>query len=281
MKLKLLPLYLLVPFIASALELKPWFGNQYEVELRTDLLYQNYNALSLPNRHERNRFNFKRNANDLFITLNAAYPFKRYCGQFEANAAHTHYQNFRWDNFRIAGQYQWLNDSEGDPLSVVFGVILTQPFSRALYDISSFHHGHFEAEANLSFGKEYGRSVEGGYLFRWWNITNVGQADFGYPWIREELALEYNYCDLHAFRLFANGLWGLGKCALKPNQFTGYGYIRHRSIDLGVRYSFALGWGCLRLQYARRVYAYNFPKNTNLVLVEYYLAFGHQPNWSY
>ena len=72
-----------------------------------------------------------------------------------------------------------------------------------------------------------------------------------------------------------NTLWGLGKkifaITFHDNlHFKGYGKINHKSVDLGIPLWLYDGMlGTLSLQYARRVYAYNFPKNANLVLLKY------------
>lgn len=270
-------LFLLLPFLSHGTDLKPWFRNDCEFEARSDLLYQNYNSVSIP--HHRN---FKRNENDEFITLSVIYPFKRYCGEFEVTAAHTRHQKYGWDNFRITGRYQWLDDTDGDPFSLVTGITLGEPYSRALHDISSFHHGHVEGELHVSFGKEYGYPCNKNYLFRWWNVTGVGVAEEGSPWVREDFAIEYNHDNRQQIRAFMNTLWGKGKKNLRIHHFKGYGSINHKSVDLGIRYGLSLGClGTLGLQYARRVYAYNFPQNVNLVLFQYDFTFGTQFSTSY
>lgn len=277
-QIQLIFLFLFLPLVCWATDLKPWFGNNYEVEVRSVLLYQNYHSISTLHRND-----FKRNENDLFWTLSAAYPFKRYCGEFEVTAADTHQQKHGgWDNFRVTERYQWLNDIERDPLSLVTGITFTVPYSRALHDISSFHHGHVEAEATLSFGQKYGYPETNNYIFRWWNVIGVGVAEEGSPWVRGDAVYEYNYADVHQFSGFVNTLWGRGKNNLHLHHFKGYGSIEHKSVDLGMRYSYAIGcWGRFYIQYARRVYAHNFPENVNLVLLEYYFHFGTQSSSNY
>jgi hypothetical protein len=266
-----------VPFLCEATDRKPWFGKAYEAEIRADLLYQNYREISIPH-----KVNIKRNENDEFMTLSAAYPFMRYCGEFEATAANTRRQHFRWDNFRFTGRYQWLNEGDGSAFSLVTGITLTQPFSKALHDISSFHHGHIEGEFDLSIGKNYGYCEDTYHSFCWWNVIGIGTSDIGSPWVRGDAGCEYSYEDAHRLRGFINTLWGLGKNNLKHHHFKGYGSIRHKSVDLGIRYGYSLGcWGTLSFEYARRVYASNFPENVNLVLLEYYFPFGNQPFTTY
>ncbi len=268
-----LSLFLFITAICAATDLKPWFGNEYETEIRATVLYQNYHSISAPHHHAH-----KRNENDRFTTFSAAYPFRRYCGEFEVTSANTRHQKYRWDNFRVTGRHQWASEIDGDPLSMVAGLTLTEPLSRALHDISSFHHGHLEGEIHFSLGKKYGYpQCCKDYLYRWWNVIGFGIADVGSPWVRGDAAFEYNYDGINQFRGFINTLWGLGRNNLRIHRFKGYGSIEHKSVDLGIRYGYTLGcFGTLSLQYAHRVYAYNFPKNANLVLLEYYFPFGTQ-----
>lgn len=271
-------LYLLlsIPVVCAATDLKPWFGNQNEVEMRATLLYQNFDSLATTAHHR------KHNENDEFLTLSAAYPFKCYCGEFEVTTANTHHQNYRWDSFRVTGRYQLKSEAEGNPISAVAGITVCEAFSRALHDLSSFHHGHIECEATLSFGKKFGYPCTNDYIFRWWNVLGYGFGDVGSGWVREDAAFEYKYNERHQFRGFVNTLWGTGNNRLNPHDFKGYGSIKHQSIDVGARYGYIMGcYGTLSIQYARRVYAHNFPKNANLVLLEYYLPFGVQVSTSY
>ena len=176
-------LSLIFPFLCHATDLKPWFGAQYETEVRAVFLYQNYDKVAIPGHHD-----YKRCENDLFATLSATYPFKRYCGEFEATLADTRHQNKLWDNFRLTGRYQWLNDREGDSMSLVTGITLTQPLTRALHDISSFHHGHIEGEFHVAIGETYGDPDYDSHLFRWWTVSGVGVAQSGSAWVRGDAA---------------------------------------------------------------------------------------------
>jgi hypothetical protein len=277
LKIKILTFLIFVSSFIHATDLKPWYGKEYETEIRSSVLYQNYQTVASPH-----RTCFQRDANDAFINLSAAYPFKRYCGEFEATVACTRHQNCRWDSFRFTGRIQALDDREGDCISLVGGITFIQPFSRALHDISSFHHGHIEGLFTLSVGKKYGLTRFEDYSYRWWNVFGIGASDVGMPWLLEQFAFEYILRDLHHFRCFTEILWGTGRESIVDCCFEGYGFIKHRSVDVGFRYGYDFcGWGTLSLQYARRLYAYNFPKNANLVLIEFYFPFGTQFNCSY
>lgn len=270
--------FLVTPIAYGAIELKPWFENDFEAEFRVYILYQTYDSFATSDKHC-----VKHKAHDTFSTLNVSYPFKRYLGQFEITGAHTRHQSCRIDNFRISGGYQWLNDEEdGDLISLVTTIILTEPLGRALHDVSSFHHGHLEGEFCISYGKKYGCHCSKDYYFRWWNVFGFGSGEEGSPWYRADAACEYKYGEIHHLRGFVNTLWGVGGKSLHPCHFKGYGPVRHKSVDVGVRYSYEMGyWGTVSLQYARRVYAHNFPEDTNLFLFEYYLPFEFQVHTTY
>lgn len=275
----MIKIFLLLICLFSSLhatDLKPWFGKEYETELRASLLYQNYDSIAS------SFFNVYGHANDAFLNVSAAYPFRRYCGEFEATVARTHHQNYRWDSFRFTGRFQALDDREGDCVSLVGGLTFIQAFSRALHDISSFHHGHFEGLFTLSAGKKYGFTRYHDYLYRWWNVFGIGNGDVGVPWTMDYFAFEYIFWDCHHLRCFTEILWGTGSESIFGNCFDGYGFIKHRSVDVGFRYEYDF-WclGRLSVQYARRLYALNFPKNANLVLIEFYIPFGTQYNCSY
>lgn len=264
------------PIFIHATDLKPWYGKDYETEIRASILYQNYQSIASP------FFTKFGSANDVFFNLSAAYPFRRYCGEFEATVARTHHQNYRWDNFRFTGRFQVLDDREGDCITLVGGITFIQAFSRALHDISSFHHGHVEGLFTLSVGKKYGFTRFHDYLYRCWNVIGIGAADVGVPWVMDYFAFESIHRDVHHVRWFTEILWGTGGENIFGHCFEGYGFIKHRSVDVGVRYSFDFPcWGTLSLQYARRLYALNFPKNANLLFVEFYFPFGTQYNCSY
>lgn len=274
----LLYIFLCFPVLCRATDLKPWFGNEYEFEVRALLLYQNYHSIATPVRHVR-----QHKANDGFATLGVLYPFKRFCGEFEATVAYTrHQKGGRWDSFRLTGRYLWLDETRGDVINLTTGLLYTQVYSRALHDISAYHHGHIEGEANFAFGKKYGDLSSKDYAFRWWGVAGVGVADVSKIWFRGDAACEYKYKNKHLLRLLANTWWGMGHHNLHPNHFKGYGFIRHRSVDLGVRYGWIMErYGTLSIEYARRVFAHNYPEDTNLILFEYAVSFGSQCPYNY
>lgn len=272
---------LAVPLVSEGRDIRPWFDNESEIQLRTTLLYQNYNAIATA---KPTKLNY--HAHDAFMTFSAAFPLNHYCGELTATAACTHHQRRHWDNFRATGKYQWLDEADGAPFSSVVAIIVGEALSRGLHDISSFHHGHLEGEVDLSFGQRYGMGCHPeDYIYAWWGCLGIGTADQGSAWYRGDAACEYHFDHYQAVRCFVNTLWGAGTKNIPKHyekKFKGYGNIRHRSVDLGVRYIYnADCWGTLSLQYARRVYAHNFPQDVNLLLFEYCYDYGRQSPYSY
>lgn len=250
----------------KAVDLKPWYENDFELYPRIDLLYQQFSLIdsSSGSKH--------RSSNDLFMTLGISGSYTPWEAWIESTFAHTRHRCFGFDNFRATGRYQLMTDTVGDPVSLIAGLILTVSPTKAVKDISSFHHAVFEAEANVSIGKE--TVCEDDWMTRYWGVFGIGMGIRGYPWIRFDLAWEKKSCRNLLFRLFLNSLWGLGKNSLSIHSFDGYGNVRHRSIDIGARIIKESCQGIFSLEYARRIYACNFPAQVNLVIFRYCYPFG-------
>lgn len=254
----------ILPAWLSATELSPWFGPEFDIELRSTFQYQLYKHLRSPDGFIRHH------SNDTFYTLSAALSAFGYSGELETTVAHTNKQRPAFDNFRLTGRYQILDDVPGiDPVSLVAGLTVTKAFWHSLHDVSSFHHGEIEAEAHLSIGKEF--SFKQFWKNHLWAVAGIGIGDHGSPWFRANVYWDKNWWDRHFLRIFAHTLWGLGGNNLRRDKrFPGYGPIQHRSIDLGVRYSYEFEClGKLSLEYAQRLYAYNFPFQDHLFLISF------------
>jgi hypothetical protein len=247
-----------------ALDLKPWYGRNLEFEMKASYLYQHFQSID----------HHYYPSDDSFLNLNLSLPYAQMSGTLEVVFADTHHRTFGLDCLRLMGRYQWLDDISGDPFTLTTSLTMTQAFRISLHDISSFHHGKFEGELNLSVGKEF--SCEEIWTSRFWGVVGVGSADVGYPWIRAEVAFENNFSDEHQLRVLINTLWGLGHKKVPVGDFKGYGPVRHQSIDLGVRYSrfFECSGATASIEYAHRVYAKNFPSSADLVMFEWLYPFG-------
>lgn len=264
-------LYLCLLFGAmqgESTEYRPWFGNIYEFEFRTSFIYQSYSKISSGSSLENH------SSDDLFLHASLSSAITDLSFEGEIVEARTRHQKGDIDQLKITGRYVWENDLAGDPWSLTTGMSYTQAFQRSLNDISSFHHGLYEGEAFLSMGKEF--FFETGWNHRWWSVVGVGIAERGSPWIRfyvvYEKCLQQNRQEL---QLLLHSLWGLGHKKLHFHDFSGYGPIRHQSVDLGLRYIYLLDYfGSASLEYAYRVHAENFPAYAHYVIIKFLYTFG-------
>jgi hypothetical protein len=274
---KLLAFLILLPLGLFSTELKPWLDTDFQIRAKGNALLQYYREVYSP--HESIRYHNL----DQFYTLSGSVAIpdlvsmdmNRGIGvELEMTLANTRRQHPNLDNIRLTGRYQFLDDIIGDPISLTAGLTVTQAFKNALFDISSFHHGLIEAEATIAFGKECSYSEF--WDSRWWGLLGCGIGDWGTFWLHGYAAWEKNWCDCHQLRFFMNSLYGFGQKNInRCDNFHGYGKIKHRSVDIGVRYSYFLDYGqSLSIQYAFRPYAYNFPTFNNTLEIAIIYPFG-------
>lgn len=260
---------LLLPALAIGTELKPWLDRDLEVQARGSALFQFYQNVYTPHK------TIHHQARDRFYHVSAAFAAFDYSAEVEMTVADTKFQHLDVDCLRLTLRRLFLDDILGDPLTLTAGLTITQAFRHSIFDISSFHHGHIEAEANISFGKE--TPCMEFWLTRWWGYAGLGIADnSGSPWLHTFFAWERNWWNMHQFRVFMESLIGFGGRNISSHRhFHGYGKIKHRSLDVGARYTYFFDYGeSLSLQYAYRPYAYNFPAHANLVLISFLYPFG-------
>jgi hypothetical protein len=253
-------------FLSSlgAIERCPWLDRDFEVNLRPSFLYQYYRIIDASPHvlHPR--------ANDKFYTLSASLAALGIEGEVETTLASTAYQRPALDNVCLAARYQFLTDVSGqDPVSLVCGALFIQAFRHSVRDPSSFHHGKCEGELFVSLGKE--KSWYDFWTTRVWGMLSLGTADKGSSWMRGEIFAEKNCPEKSQMKVFLRSLCGFGRHAfssIKP--FEGYGPLRHRSVDIGASYSRDLdGYGQLDIAYSYRVYARNFPRNAQSLLLRW------------
>jgi len=264
---KLLFLNVFLTTCLTATEYPPWYDNDLEVASRSTILYQTFQKVET----SCGKTNYS--SNDVFLKQSLGLSFDKYAAEVELVAAATRKQHFNLDHLKLTGRYRIYDDIIDDPFSLVAGLSLVQAGRPALHDPASFHHGLFEVEAHLSVGKEISQNQF--WLKRYFAVFGIGQGSH-LPWLRADFVYAQNYCDLSEFRLFVNTLFGLGGRNLNLNHFHGYGSIQHRSIDLGLQYSYFLENvdGSLTAEYSYRVYAKNFPKNVNCLALTFYYPFG-------
>jgi len=255
------------PFLLCATEYAPWFDKVLEFEARGSVAYQAFNSVDSKGRSR------SYESRDIFSNLSLSLALPMASLEIESLLARTHHRTFGFDNFKFTGRYLWMDDVVGNPISLTTGFSLILPFKRALYDLSSFHHGIVETEGHVAIGKEY--ACWDRWKFRHYGLFVIGLADRGSPWLGLRYFAESRICDRYAVQVFIKGLMGLGVRRLHPHHFQGYGAVQHRSIDGGIRLSYQFDFeGRLYLEYARRLYARNFPKEVNWVQITYLYPFG-------
>lgn len=244
--------------MASAINLEPWYPRMFEIHPFLTGITQHSSSVQSPHG------NFDHDLRANFLNCGAYVAYYDWSGELDLSLSESSLRSFGFDCFTCTGRYQiWDDVALVDPVSVVASVSLTAASRNALYDPSTFHHGKFESIVHVSVGKEI--PYEQFWLSHFWGAIGLGTADVGSPWWHFYLCAEKNALDKHRWLVFIDSLIGCGGESLARNKpFHGYGPIAHRSVDLGIdyRYSFECGLKA-SLGYSYRLYARNFPKNTN------------------
>lgn len=272
MKKGLFYVILFLPALLQAIDLKPWYSRDLQLQGRLDSRFQSYPSVQTPCKDSHY------SSDDLFFNGSFLFIYAPTSIEVGSELAITKKRKVAWDNIHLTGRYLWLDDDKGDPVSFTTGLTLSRAWKEAVDDISSFHHGRNEAFLHMALGKQ---KIKGStWQSRWWGILGIGTADKWTPWIVANAAYEWNLCDPHRIRLFVNTLWGCGRKELNTCDFKGYGTIDHRSIDLGLRYTYQLDYyGILSIGYIRRVYAHNFPERVNIFTFQYIYPFGPEGDY--
>lgn len=261
--------FLLPLFSLGALEVQPWFGDCLEFHFLGSYAYSYFDRVQ----KGKPQLDYTFQSHVAYLGLDFS-PTPEWSVDGEIQLADTSKQNFNFRTIALQARYLWLDDIIGDSVSLATGASARFTNTDSLRDVSCPYHANFDFEFNFSMGKEF--DVSDCWAWRMWGFGAVGHANKGSPWVRAILALETNYDDQHKFAFFANGSNGYGRhTTVHINNFNGYGKIRQKSIDLGVRYGYTLGvYGTLRFAYVRRVLAKSCPQNVNFFIFSYLLPFS-------
>lgn len=261
-------LLLCLPSILGAVDLAPWYPRMFEIQPALEWTNQHSSCVAS------SRGNFKNGIHANFTSVSAAAAAFSWAGELDLVMADTSSRNFGFDSVYISGRYKIADDvSAVDPVSAVATLSVCSASKQALRDLTSFHHGKLEFIGHISVGKEF--SSREFWISRFWGALGVGCADVGSPWLHARLCTEKNVQDQHGLMAFLDFLLGFGGKGISHHHFHGYGPIAHRSIDLGVAYRYAFEWGLeSSLCYSYRVWAENFPKNTNTFCLVLGYPFG-------
>ena len=257
------------PLSLFAFVIDPWFTPIAEFEFRPVYSYRYYpsvdNGVNPSNYH----------SHDHLIDLNLGVNFwPNWDFQIQSDFSHT--RKLNWGGQRIGTQLRYLlmDDVAGDPISLALGGQVFFVPTRNMRDVSSPYHAQGNLELGISAGKEIDSTYQ--WLWRFWGYLGAGIANRGYPWLRPFLAAEGKFHNRHILKLFAESYIGFGeRASVNINDFNGYAKIKHRSIDVGLNYTYLFEiWGALGLQYSFRIYAHSYPQHASIFTAEYRFPFS-------
>jgi hypothetical protein len=262
-------LFSLLPFVGSALEMQPWFGDVYEFHFLGSYSYSRFHKVQNGTPQLTSPFN----VNLIYLGLDFS-SSPDWSLDADIQFADTTQESFNFRTGAVQARYLWLDDIVGDPVSLTTGINIRLTPTMSLRDVSCPSYGNADFELNAALGREIDASDD--WRFRLWAFAAVGHANRGSPWVRGVAAIETNYDDAHKFAVYAYGTNAYGwQTQVDIDHFHGYAKIREKSIDLCFRYGYRMGvWGTMRFEYQRRVLAKSYPENVNTFLVGYLLPFS-------
>ncbi len=258
-----------LPIPLLALNIEPWFCNVYEFTFSPSYTYSRYPDVQngIPS--------LQSPSNDHLIACDIAVPP---APSWEVDAdvefADTPRQSMGLRSIGGQVRYLWLDDVMGDPVSLTTGLSLRGVSKHSVHDVSSPYHSYLNVELNASVGREWERGFH--WHLRTYGFAALGMANHGYPWSRLFATIEGNFNHSHRLALFTEGYVGFGPHpVVNIDHFNGYASIQHRSIDLGLPYTYVTEvWGRITLAYTRRLYAQSFPEKVNFFTIAYMLPFS-------
>jgi len=181
---------------------------------------------------------------------------------------------FGFESIGVSARKGYLNDLQGDFISLALGGNLRIVPPNRLYDPSTPYHNVANLEVNLSLGKEWHDYFD--WHYRSWAFFALGEANKGYPWVRFDYHLQGNVRNTMEWELFLLSYFGLGgHSTIDLETFKGYYNVEHQSIDLGLTGSYVLGiWGKISLSCAYRVFAKSYPQYSTSAILTYTFPFS-------
>lgn len=263
--LRFFALLLLLPSLCFATDRSPWTGNPFEFVSRVRYTFETFNKIEqIPFHTDNHYLNL--------ALLGTGWPSFDLEGQIQV--AYTPYSGFFFDYGEMAGRYVWLDDVAGEPLTVTTALAVFGASKRSVLDPSTPVTGQVGGELQALIGKEW--SLCGDWISRHWLMGAVGLAHQSSGWLRWRVATERHFCLCHTVWIDVGGRIGLGDHPMPAiEQFTGYGPIDYRSIDLRAGYRRDVGnCGEIELSYLYRLYSENFPDQLHRVAVEILIPFS-------
>lgn len=255
--------------VLFSLEQAPWLGNVYEFEFQTDFIYSQYakieGALVQP------AYSYNNYVTDAALSV-ALTP--KIDVEVELDMARTPHQTYGFRSAALQGRYLFLDDIAGDLLSLNVGLNTRAVTGRSVRDVSSPYASYWNGEATLSLGKEF--TKDSNWKTRGYVLGAIGLANHGSFWNRYEAAFAARIGLSQSAEIFSRGYFGYGsQKTVDINDFRGWGYVDHRSIDMGAKYSYLFEiWGSLSASYACRVWSVSYPQGEQYIQFTYTLPFS-------
>jgi hypothetical protein len=252
-----------------ALEEAPWFGEVYSFYLHSDFAYSQYSRIDHAKKQPSYAYNNYLTEFALGFT-----PAEKIDVEIEANLARTPHQTYGFRSAALQLRYLFWDDIAGDLASIAFGLNTRAVAGRSVADVSSPYASYWNGEATLSIGKEFLKDSD--WKLRGYVLGSVGLANHGSFWDRCYGALQGRFLSSQALKIFTSGYFGYGSQeTVDISNFSGWGFIRHRSVDVGAEYSYFFElWGTLSVSYACRVLAISYPKGEQTFQISYQLPFS-------
>ena len=261
-------LLLLLPLALFAFDYEPWFPELLEVNFIPSYQYRHYPSINgaRPKNHS---------STDHVVNLGLAMTFAPdWHAQVETEFADTSKRDWGFRDAAAQIRHIVLDDTGGDPISLAIGGITRWTKTRYLQDPSTPYAANFDLELSMAVGKEFTNTYD--WLYRLWGFLGAGIGNRGSPWLRPILTFQGNLRDRNIYTFFTEGYFGFGKKRfVNTNNFNGYGPVRHQSIDIGVAYTRMMGiYGSLKIAFAYRPFAHNFPRKASTCTITYYFPFS-------
>lgn len=252
-----------------ALEEAPWMGDVYGFVFHTEFFYSQYSHID--HALEQPSYSYNNYVTDASIGFTATESIDL---EWELDMARTPHQTYGFRSSALQARYLICNDIAGDFLSAAVGLNTRAVTGRAVADVSSPYASYWNGEFTVSLGKEFTKDSD--WKTRGFLLGTVGLANHGSFWNRCKAAFEACWMQKQSFQLFALGYFGYGgQKEIDIDHFQGWGYIRHRSLDMGAQYShFFDFWGTLSLSYACRVWAVSYPRGEQTIEFSYAFPFS-------
>ena len=231
----------------------PWFGEDLTLELTPYYAFRYFPNVNTD--HPRFRAHESGNLVGTEVMITA---LREYTLGIGASLAQTSRMKFGLNSINFLIGTQFSNDRLGDLLTSAAYFVANGNGSRATKDLILYHSARWEMEGHFSIGKEC--ICETTWSYRSWLDLGLGFGTTGAPYLKGLLFLEKNFNECFTLSAFAKTWVGFGTRALK-DLFQGYGPIRHRNLDIGLRYMYNTWyWGNFGADLSLGVIASNYPR---------------------